>query len=86
MSGWNAGLNNYFEQVTHGEIPMNETAFYEAFASVNPFTGLLDGWIGTATLETIREHSLLADLSCPLYGDASLAVDGWGCKSALNRL
>jgi hypothetical protein len=64
---------------------MNRTAFYEAFASCNPFTGLLEGWMGTATLETIRKRGLLADLSYPLYGDAALAVDGWGCKSAANR-
>lgn len=65
---------------------MEQVKFYEAFATSNPFTGLLEGWMGTATLETIRKHELLADLSYPLYGDATQAVDGWGCKSPQNRL
>jgi hypothetical protein len=56
--------------------------FYEAFASINPFTGQLEKWMGTAPLATIRKHRLFADLSYPLYADDSLCgPDGWACKA-----
>jgi hypothetical protein len=67
------------------KTPMNQTTFYEAFAACNPFTGLLERWMGTATLETIRRHGLFADLSYPLHGDEAQGIDGWGCRSAENR-
>jgi hypothetical protein len=54
---------------------MNQTTFYEAFAACNPFTGLLERWMGTATLETIRRHGLFADLSYPLHGDEAQHID-----------
>lgn len=60
------------------------TAFYEAFATCDPFTSSLQNWMGTATLETIRKHGLLADLSYPLYDDAGKYPGGWACKSQIN--
>jgi hypothetical protein len=59
--------------------------FFEAYATRDPFTGSLNGWLGTATLATIRKFGLLADYSYPLYGNAELAADGWGCKAPRNR-
>jgi hypothetical protein len=61
-----------------------QVAFYEAFA-FNPSTGDDDIWFGTAPLATIRKHGLKADLSYPLYGDATLCVEGWGYKSGAAR-
>lgn len=60
-------------------------AFYEAFATSDPFTGLLQNWMGTATLETIRWHGLIPDLSYENYDDARKYPDGWACKSQANR-
>ena len=56
-----------------------QLVFFEAF-EVNRFTGEKGRWRGTATLETIAKFGLAADLSYPLYGDESLAVDGWGYR------
>ena len=56
--------------------------FYEAFAAIDPFTGQLVQWMGTAPLVIIRKHGLFADLSYPLYGDQSLCgADGSACKA-----
>lgn len=59
---------------------MKQVAFYEAFA-LNLSTCEFDLWMGTATLETIKKHGLRADINHPLYGDESLAVDGWGYRA-----
>jgi hypothetical protein len=57
-----------------------QAVFFEAF-EYNRLTSEVGRWRGTATLETIATLGLAADLSYPLYGDESLAVDGWGYKA-----
>ncbi len=57
-----------------------QAVFYEAF-EYNSVTGQKGRWRGTATPETIAKLGLGADLSYPLYADASVAVDGWGYKA-----
>jgi hypothetical protein len=56
-----------------------QTVFFEAF-EYDRLTSQKGRWRGTATLETINKFGLAVDLSYPLYGDESLAVDGWGYK------
>ena len=60
-----------------------QTVFYEAFA-FNPSTCEFDIWMGTAPLETIKKHSLGADLSYRLYGDETQCIECWGFKSPRN--
>jgi hypothetical protein len=57
-----------------------QIVLYEAF-EYNRVTGEVGRWRGTATPETIVKLGLAADLSYPLYADASVAPDGWGCKA-----
>ena len=59
---------------------MTQIVYYEAFA-FNPSTCNYDLWMGTAPIETIKKSGLAADLSYPLYGDASMCVDGWAFKN-----
>ena len=62
-----------------------QTAFYEVFARINPFTGLFEDWIGTAPLKTAQKYGLVADLRYVLYGDESLCDSGgWACRSQNN--
>jgi hypothetical protein len=56
-----------------------QVAFFEAY-EVNSW-GEKGRWRGTATLKKIKELQLGADLWYPLYGDETLAVDGWGFKA-----
>jgi hypothetical protein len=61
-----------------------QITFYETFA-FNARTCEYDIWMGTAPLETVKKYGLGADLGYPLYGHASLCVDGWGFKSPQNH-
>ncbi len=49
-------------------------AFYEAF----DWRGV---WFGTGTREAIRKANLMADFRYPMFGPASLAINGWACKA-----
>jgi hypothetical protein len=60
--------------------PKKQAVFYETF-EFNAVTGEVGRWRGTATPETIAKLGLAADLSYPLYADASVAIDGWGFKA-----
>jgi len=58
---------------------MNKVIAY--FETFHPVT---NQWIGTATYQAANKAGLLADLSYPMYGQASIAPDGWAYRAKQN--